>query len=563
MMAAVVLTSASFTACEEDYTSPFKGLTMADITLEGTADSYKVTLQDQVTATCYASADDSWCHIDAQGNIITITVDANTTYSERHTKVTFSDTGDNTSVSFGVTQKQNNAIFAAEDIYEAPEAGGQVEINVKSNVDYDVQIPADADWLTIASTRALVDSKVTLTAEANESGANRQAVVTLINKSTDTKGEVLVTQVFTPVIQFADSLANVEEVGGQITVAFDANIDVAITTNADWITIGEQQMIEKKKYSVDITIAKNRSQDEREGTVIFSGGAYGIERKFTVKQAFTPVLIFEQESYEADEHGGEIVIDLTTNLDLDVTSDGDFLEFGELEQSGDEDNYRLKVQVSPSDERIRTAEIRFTPTYAKWSDKAAGVTITQKKQVMITETTDIFFVGEIANLAYENITGADLVWKSSNTSIAAVDNSGRLTVYDTGDVVITATSADGVHSDSKEITCTHMNNYLAYNFEQQMGDVKTIDGKVNGYHLVCELTNNSSRTITLLQCDMYVGGSYVGTEFQKKVLNPGQSITATLMSARQFTGSYRFDWQYSLGSGSSVGSQVFTFQTYR
>lgn len=549
---AVMLMTISLASCSEDYSSPFKGLTINNVTMDWSAEQYNITLQEEVTSSCYASTDADWCHIKASGKVIIISVDTNTTYSDRQTKVTFSDTGDNTTVIVDVNQKQNNAIFAAEDKIEAPEEGGEVEINVKSNVDYDVVIPQEVDWLSVTSTRALVDSKVRLTAMPNESGATRQAIVTLVNTETGNRDETLIYQIFTPFVELNDSLINADEPGGTFELRFDANIDVNLSTTADWITISEKKMIEKKKFSIDITLTKNKSQDERDAIIQLSGGDYGIEKTIAVHQSFSPRLSIVNKDFDLDELEQTITIELTTNLKLDVATEARFIELGNLEEI-EEYKYRLKAKVASSDERIRRARITFTPQYEKWHDKAAEVSIIQKKYVLITDTTNVLLIGETHNIEYENITDMNVTWQSSNPSIATIDDTGKVTVIGKGDVVFTATTSDGKHSASKKITCAHISDFLDYEFSVISGEVTTPEGKITGYHMVCELKNNSSRTITVNQCEMFANNTYIGTQLINEVVKAGQSCYATLKSTRAFSGNFKFDWQYFLGKGTPIG----------
>lgn len=61
-----------------------------------------------------------------------------------------------------------------------PKTGGEVKITVKSNLEYTVNIPAEASWIhLVPATKAVTESVVTLAVDANE-GARRTAKITLV-----------------------------------------------------------------------------------------------------------------------------------------------------------------------------------------------------------------------------------------------------------------------------------------------------------------------------------------------------------------------------------------------
>ena len=70
----------------------------------------------------------------------------------------------------------------SEDTIHVDADGGEAILNFLSNVECEVVIPEDAQsWLSVASTRAMVEQSITLVAAANE-GAARSAVVTVKSK---------------------------------------------------------------------------------------------------------------------------------------------------------------------------------------------------------------------------------------------------------------------------------------------------------------------------------------------------------------------------------------------
>ena len=141
-MASIVVTS-----CSKEYSSPLKGQVINDLTFDSSQSSKSVSIADVDLTGFTIKSSELWCTAAAQGKSLNVTVQANDTYGERQATVTLTDPGDQTSITFKVLQKQNDAIIVDGSTFSVPEEGGDVSIKVQSNVKYDVEIPSDASWL--------------------------------------------------------------------------------------------------------------------------------------------------------------------------------------------------------------------------------------------------------------------------------------------------------------------------------------------------------------------------------------------------------------------------------
>ena len=165
----VIATIASLcvTSCSKEYSSPLKGQVVKDLTFESSQSSNTVTIADADLTGFTIKSSELWCTASTKGKVLTVTVQSNDTYEERQATVTVTDPGDQTTITFKVLQKQNDAILIDGSTFVVPEEGGDISVKVQSNVDYKVEIPASDTWLklsTRASTRGLVSSTIILTA---------------------------------------------------------------------------------------------------------------------------------------------------------------------------------------------------------------------------------------------------------------------------------------------------------------------------------------------------------------------------------------------------------------
>ncbi|KHD38501.1 hypothetical protein NL50_03050 [Clostridium acetobutylicum] len=90
---------------------------------------------------------------------------------------------------------------------------------------------------------------------------------------------------------------------------------------------------------------------------------------------------------------------------------------------------------------------------------SSNITVTSPitvASVSLSKTTDSLNVGDTdtltANILPTNATKKDVTWKSSNNSVATVDNTGKVTAISAGTANITATSVDGNQTGSCSVT---------------------------------------------------------------------------------------------------------------
>ncbi len=128
---------------------------------------------------------------------LTFTVAGNNTFEERSANVELVDSDGKSLQTIKFLQHASDKVFEIDDegkyIIEAQ--GGVIEVDVTTNIEYDVVIPDDAQqWISVADTRAEVrNEKLTFTVAANETFEERSADVELV----DSDGKSLQTINFT------------------------------------------------------------------------------------------------------------------------------------------------------------------------------------------------------------------------------------------------------------------------------------------------------------------------------------------------------------------------------
>ncbi|WP_052158656.1 Ig-like domain-containing protein [Halobacillus sp. BBL2006] len=149
----------------------------------------------------------------------------------------------------------------------------------------------------------------------------------------------------------------------------------------------------------------------------------------------------------------------------------------------------------------------------------------------------------VATIEPENATNKDIIWSSSNESVASVDSNGLVSLINDGQVVIAATSVEGGYSDTVNIIVE--TPVLYYNFRNRSGstnntiydEVSQLPATLNGvshdgtYGFVNELglTLNASSYVTVPTTDSSLSYDMNddGMTFIISLYNPNSSFFKT------------------------------------
>ena len=166
--------------------SEAKGLTVSqtEYNLSNAAQTISVEIKtnDQYTIDIDASCRD-WINRNStkglSSNIVNFDISKNETYSERSGKITIKQASGSMMSTVVVTQSQTNGLFADKTSYQLSYEKQQLNIKVKSNVKYEVNIDdACKQWISYLGTKSLTESTVSLSIAENE-GAQREGKIIL------------------------------------------------------------------------------------------------------------------------------------------------------------------------------------------------------------------------------------------------------------------------------------------------------------------------------------------------------------------------------------------------
>ena len=350
----------------------------------------------------------------------TVKASANDSFEERSGTVTMTTTDDR-SYTIEVTQAAENETFTinGNGEYEVSATGGEVEVKVTTNLEYTVEIPAEAKaWLSVADTRAVREETLTFTVAENASFDERSATVEL--KGAD--GKVLQSIVFKQKgeekVFDTDGEGNyvVEAVGGKVDVKVTTNLEYTVEIPAEakaWLSVADTRAVIREE-TLTFTVAKNETLDERSATVELKGADGKVLQSISFKQKEHGGTIEVDEEYVVDAEGGKLEVKLSTDIDFTTSIPKEAKSWISIVETRSMRSESLTFDIAINDDvKERSATINLQN--AKGNDVASFVirqkggdaVLELKNQYSISNMGGNFEVAVTTNLEYEVEISAD------------------------------------------------------------------------------------------------------------------------------------------------------------
>lgn len=345
---------------------------------------------------------------------------------------------------YGMTscQKAPELTLTSSSNIEFSADGSSGSITFTANRDW--RVSSSDSWVTVSpSSGAASDGPVTVNVRcnANTTYEDRTATVTVTMEGlTQTVtvrqpanlGIVLPTQAF-----------DLHSGAKNIDVTVQANVDYSVDISANWIKQTGTKALTSKTLS--FSIEENKTYDAREGIITIKPKQAGVvEQVISVKQAQKEALNVEKTSYEMPYGGGEVEIKVEASVGFDVTPNVDWLHYVSTKALT---NSTVLIKVDEN-ETYSSREGKIEIAQQNGSLKHT-ITVQQAGRIAVTsvelDQTSLTLKPEgtstlVATVKPDNATDKTVTWTSSDSEVATVDETGKVTALKVGNATITASA---------------------------------------------------------------------------------------------------------------------------
>lgn len=340
---------------------------------------------------------------------VTINLAPNSSYDERSVILTLS-AGDVTK-KLRVSQKQNDAILISSSLYEIPMVGGEVELTVQCNVNYQVEIPEQYQpWIhSESSSRSLVSSDLKFRIDENVDYKKRDGeiiisdgIITEVVKIYQAGGGILV---------LSKNEYNIPYIGGGITIDLSSNFEYDYQLpEVDWIKLsdGTRGM---SSHTLKFDILPNELYDGRSTSIRFYDPNGNTSEIVTINQAQKDALLISTKEYTVDSNQNYITIEINSNVEFEAIVDEACSQW-------------IRLAKNPLTRTLNPYKLDYIIVENNTYDKREGSIIIKSKDSSLADTVHIYqaqndaiFIGtpKDVNISYEG--GTVNVEISSNVDV--------------------------------------------------------------------------------------------------------------------------------------------------
>ena len=225
-----------------------------------------------------------------------------------------------------VSQRYEDILIVKPSRYEVDATGGEFKIEINSNIDFEYAIDETTrDWIKCSGTRGVESTILTFNVDKNDDINKREGNIAFFGE--DLYEMVTISQSGSePFIVASKNEYYISSNGGTIAVEMTSNVDVAIELpmGVDWISESAARGTSDKTYYFDIQ--PNESYGQRSAEIKFANNENGLVEVVIVVQTQKDVLIVAKENYTVSSEGGQIEVEVNSNVDFDIEISDDWIK---------------------------------------------------------------------------------------------------------------------------------------------------------------------------------------------------------------------------------------------
>ena len=322
---------------------------------------------------------------------IVLDIAENKTYDSREGQVTIKQDGGSLSSTISIRQTQLDGLFISTPEYHLSNESHTLTVDVSTNVAFEVS--SSADWVKYVETKGLDTKQVILHIAANETYDAREAQVSIKQKNGSLSGVITIRQDERYGLLVTQSLFELspESQTFDVEVKFNVDFDVVIPESCkEWIKLVSTKGLSQKSFT--FSVAVNKTFGAREGSITFKQKDGPHSGTVAVKQAQNDELIAEPTVFEVSGDGGNVTVDVSTNIDYVVETEADWIHV--IKTKGLQ-SYQVVLEVDANPDR----DPRAGTVYIRQQGGKIGqsIQIKQGKNVFLQEREALMAFYDLMN----------------------------------------------------------------------------------------------------------------------------------------------------------------------
>ena len=219
-----------------------------------------------------------------------------------------------------IEQAQKGALIISQTAYEVNAQGGKIEVQLQSNVAYDVIVPVDcSSWIEqLPNTKSLRKDVLLLRISENKDYSGREGYVNIVNQTNNLSETITIKQKAKRSLILSEKEYSVSDAGEKIIldVGTESNdYSWTVADDVDWITLAKSES-GNVKSSLIVNVKPNYSYSSRSAEVMLRTNDGELSDKLLIFQSQHDALLLDKTEYQVGNGGGEITIRLKSNISI-------------------------------------------------------------------------------------------------------------------------------------------------------------------------------------------------------------------------------------------------------
>lgn len=356
-----------------------------------------------------------------------------------------------------IYQAQKDELVLSKSEETVPAKGGEVRVQLRSNVDYEVIMPENTDWVEqIQSDKA---DELIFNVKPNDKTEDRKAEITVKDKNSDLSQTFTIKQIVGSII-LEDSYFEVDAKGGSIEVNLSTDIDfeVIIPEKIDWVTRIQTKSLEKRTFNLNVL--PNSQTEEREAEITVKDVNSDVAQTLTIKQKVGQIIV-EQNEFEVQFKGETITIPYSSDIECNVIIPESAQSWISVVETKSIESHSVQLSIALNEtENERTATVSIQDINSPIS-----------QDIKITQMAFGYYKGDIEATSEEDLkeicdAGYTVIDGNAYFDVKSLSLLGNIIEEIKGNLELggTVTSLDGLYG------LTSIGGDLLYNFKAAYGN---------------------------------------------------------------------------------------------